>query len=248
MRTRTNFSSAPSAPTSAERRDLLLVARARSGDQAAFDALVARNREAVEAAARGICTAAPGRVEEVVQDAFLSAWRSLAGQGIVGYDPARGPVLAWLVTIARARAIDAMRVVRLHERRVHGDGDAELARLSSPDTPAAGLLRAETAAELRAAVAALPDEQREVVELAYFREWSQSEIAAALAVPIGTVKGRLRLSYSRLRRSLSAPARPPRVGSAPVGRRTAGKQLPRVAAAERGRSVQTPRSFGRWHP
>jgi RNA polymerase sigma-70 factor (ECF subfamily) len=191
----------------ADRRDQLLLTRARCGDQAAFDELYVRNFAAVRGTVRRICATEPSGVDEVVQDVFIAAWRSLAGHGIAAHDPARGGVGGWLCMIARARAIDAMRAVRLRQTRGQSPAGDELDHVAAQEVPVADVIRAETAAELRSAVAGLPRTQREIVELAYFRELTHSEIAQALAVPIGTVKGRLRLSYSRLRPSLSELAR-----------------------------------------
>lgn len=193
----------PGLPVLGERHDRALLARARAGDQGAFRELYVRNLAAVQAVARRICAGEPTRAEEVVQDVFLAAWRSLAGDGIAAHDPSRGGVGAWLVTITRARAIDAMRAVRLQQARGHSSGGEEqLDQIAAPEETDADLLQAETVAELRSAVAELPRAQREVVELAYFSELTHAEIAERLILPIGTVKGRLRLSYERLRRPL----------------------------------------------
>jgi RNA polymerase sigma-70 factor (ECF subfamily) len=132
--------------------------------------------------------------EDVVQEAFLSVWRSESG-----YDAARGSVRGWALGVVRHRAIDAVR------RRATTPPVAFEHQLEQiVEQPSAALtevevLRRESARELRGALGALPGEQSQVIELAYFGGFSQSEIAEMLALPIGTVKGRMRLGLEKIR-------------------------------------------------
>jgi len=138
--------------------------------------------------------------EEVSQEAFLSAWRSGAR-----YDRARGSVRTWLLGVVRNRAIDVLR--REATRGAPALSlDADVAPVREPATPEltdVEAVRREAAREVRGVLAQLPDEQLKVVELAYFGGLSQSEIAAALGMPLGTVKGRMRLAMEKMRAKLA---------------------------------------------
>jgi len=133
--------------------------------------------------------------EDVLQEAFLGAWRH-AGRYVAG----KGSVKTWLLAIVHHRAIDAVRRRRpstaLPERE-----DAPPPALTIPDLW--GEVSAHLdAATVRAALAELPDAQREAIELAYFGGLTQQEIAARTGAPLGTVKGRMRLALVAMRRRL----------------------------------------------
>jgi RNA polymerase sigma-70 factor (ECF subfamily) len=128
--------------------------------------------------------------EECTQDVFVSVWRT-AGS----YEPARARVSTWLLTIARNRAIDATR--RRAARPVDPHEDVWTTE-RAPDT-ADLVSHADEAARVAAALAELPDSQREAISLAYFDGLSHTEIAERLGLPVGTVKGRIRLALDRLR-------------------------------------------------
>jgi RNA polymerase sigma factor (sigma-70 family) len=133
--------------------------------------------------------------EDVVQDAFLGAWRN-AGRYIEG----KGSVKTWLLSIVHHRAVDAVRrrkpTVELPERE-----DVPPPSLTLPDVwgEVAGNLDRE---EIAAALATLSDVQREAIELAYFGGLTQQEIAARTGTPLGTVKSRIRLGLLAMRRAL----------------------------------------------
>lgn len=138
--------------------------------------------------------------EELLQETFFHAWR-----GASTYDASRGPVASWLVTIARNRGIDELRRGRRQPRPVPHGGQTESEFLRWPDPVAdvagqgwADMRRAEVTAALRQ----LPTSQRIALELAYFEGLSQSEIAARLQEPLGTVKTRVRLGLRKLRQLL----------------------------------------------
>jgi RNA polymerase sigma-70 factor (ECF subfamily) len=126
----------------------------------------------------------------------LSLWRSGAR-----YDHRRGSVRSWVLGVVHNRAIDTFRraVVRT-SRDVSDDGITE--RMVAPERTDAEVERRDEADKVRGALTALPDEQRQVIELAYFGGFSHSQIAEMLKLPAGTVKGRMRLGLSKLRVSL----------------------------------------------
>lgn len=136
-----------------------------------------------------------GAADDAVQGAFLNVWRAAAT-----YDAARGTARTWLLTIVHRQAIDALRA-----RRARGgatvDIDAMLSLGGDQDT-AAQVIASLEAERVRAALAILSPEQRQVIDLAYFGGLSQTEIAARVAIPLGTVKGRMRLGLEKLRGAL----------------------------------------------
>jgi RNA polymerase sigma-70 factor (ECF subfamily) len=131
-----------------------------------------------------------GDAEEVVQEVFLSAWRS--GHT---YDASRGSTHTWILSMVRNRSIDVLRARKRRPVQPLAEG------VDPPDpldVPTQAVVAVDAVAA-RAALQTLPDEQRQVIELAYFSGKSHSEIANELAAPIGTVKGRIRLGLDRLR-------------------------------------------------
>lgn len=132
--------------------------------------------------------------EECTQDVFLRAWRR-AGE----YDPGRGKVSTWLFAIARNRSIELWRAGA--RRSAHTQTLAAALQVDgrSPDDPAELASAADEAIRVAEALAELPREQLETIQLAYFEGLSHSEIAERLDLPLGTVKGRIRLALDRLR-------------------------------------------------
>lgn len=171
--------------------DRAALLRMRSGDESALGSLYDRWAPQVRALARRIVGDADS-AEEVVEDAFWQAWRNADR-----FDAGRGDVGAWLLTIARSRALDR---VRSERRRIpSARDDAAIALIPSPADTVATLVAAERALRVRAALAELPPEQREVLDLAYFGGLSQTEIAERTQTQLGTVKGRIRLAMEKLR-------------------------------------------------
>ncbi len=136
--------------------------------------------------------------EDVTQEAFVSIWRSGAR-----YDRARGSVRSWTLGIVRNRAIDLLRSRSGRTPKLGFDDEAVLEQRPSGDLTDEAALQRETAQEVRGALCELPAEQSKVIELAYFGGFSQSEIAEMLGVPLGTVKGRLRLGLEKIRGRLA---------------------------------------------
>ena len=136
--------------------------------------------------------------EDVAQEAFLSIWRSR-----LRYQPERGSVRTWVLGIVHNRGIDALRRSFVHDRRrVEVEGIEE--KHEAPELTDVEAARRDEARSVRSALDALPEDQSRVIELAYFGGFSHSQIAQMLEMPIGTVKGRMRLGLDKLRRSLVA--------------------------------------------
>lgn len=173
-----------------------LLTLAREDDADAFAVIYDRHATAAYSLAYRICGA---RVlaEDVVQEAFLSVWRRLDR-----YDPARGEVRSWLLGIVHNGAIDKLRQSATHERR-RASSDGLEDRLQAPERTDIEVEQREQANEVRSALLALPDEQRHVIELAYFGGLTHTEIAARLELPVGTIKGRMRLGLAKLAGTLS---------------------------------------------
>lgn len=168
-----------------------LLSLAREGDDRAFDEVYRRVRPAAIAVATQVCGRAAA--EDAVQSAFLSAWTAVAR-----YRPERGSARSWLLSIARNRAIDILR-----EQRRRGPVAELEFEPEDPERTETLVVRQEMNRDVRRALRGLPADQREVLELAYYSELSQAEIASALRVPLGTVKGRARLGLRKLPGELS---------------------------------------------
>ncbi|MGC9370574.1 MAG: sigma-70 family RNA polymerase sigma factor [Paracoccaceae bacterium] len=135
--------------------------------------------------------AAPDIAEECAQDVMATLWHKAHL-----FDPARASVATWVFTIARNRRIDLLR----KERRPEPE---DLPWGPEPDPEQAEILGLQQESEqLAAALAALPEKQRHLIEKAYFGELSHSEIAAETGLPLGTIKSRIRLALDRLRHAM----------------------------------------------
>jgi RNA polymerase sigma-70 factor (ECF subfamily) len=131
--------------------------------------------------------------EEILQDLFLQLWRNPSR-----FDANRGSLPAWLMVIGRNRAISRLR--SRERREVSEDSDGfSMDSLPSPENIESDAQRAELARRLRVAMASLPAEQREAVELAYFEGMTQTEIATRTGSPLGTVKSRVRAAMQALK-------------------------------------------------
>ena len=174
----------------------------RRGDTLAFEVVYERHATAAFSLAYRM-TGTRNVAEDVVQEAFLSLWRSGAR-----YDRDRGSVRTWVLGIVHNRAIDALRRSRVpHRRRASYGGIEE--RFESGERTDVEVARRDEAREVRTALRSLPAEQSHVIELAYFGGFSHSEIADMLHTPIGTVKGRMRLGLKKMRGELNGLAELP---------------------------------------
>ena len=197
----------PAAESQAE--DLESLRRFASGDQGAAAGLYDRHARALYSLILRI-VGDEGEAEDVLQEVFVQAFRQ-AGR----YDSSRGAVAAWLLMMARSRAIDR---VRARRARVEGrTGEVTVLNDlpdSQPDASSA-MLDEEQTRLVREALAGLPLLQRMAIELAYYEGLSHTEIAERLEQPLGTVKTRIRLGLLKLRDVLDHPNAPsPRVGDA----------------------------------
>jgi RNA polymerase sigma-70 factor (ECF subfamily) len=182
-----------------ELRDLAdeeLMQLVRRGEAQAFELVYERHCNAAFSLAYRMC-GSRSAAEDVVQEAFLSLWRSGAR-----YDRARGSVRTWVLGIVHNRAIDALRRSVVHDRRRASDEGIE-ERFEARDRTDVEVARLDEAQEVRQALETLPAEQCRVIELAYFGGFTQTEIASMLNTPIGTVKGRMRLGLEKMRGQLS---------------------------------------------
>jgi RNA polymerase sigma-70 factor (ECF subfamily) len=166
-------------------------------DPAAFEVFYDRHGAAAYSLAYRI-VGDRGTAEEVSQEAFLSIWRSRAR-----YDRARGGVRSWLLGVVRNRAIDTVRRAAGGAPRLDADDEAALAARPAPELTEVEAVRRETAREVRGALDELPEDQSRVLKLAYFGGFSQSEIAKMLEMPLGTVKGRMRLGLEKIRATMA---------------------------------------------
>ena len=171
-----------------------LIALVGKGDGTALMTLYDRyNRQAFGLAFRILSDAATA--EEVVQDAFLALWRNATS-----FDTSRGAVKTWLLTIVHNRSIDRIRSAK---SRV-GQVELEVADYAGANTdPWDDVTDQLDGEQVRAAVAELPPDQRTAVEMAYFQGLTHQEISDRTSIPLGTVKGRLRLGLRKLSTSLA---------------------------------------------
>lgn len=140
-----------------------------------------------------------GLAEDVVQESFVALWRNADR-----YDPTRASMRSWLCRIVRNRAIDRLRGTAGRQRHDYSLDD--ITAMSSAADVVSDVLRREETRLVLVALAALPPAQRQAIELAYYGGYTQTEIAALTAAPLGTVKGRTRLAMRALAVAL-APMR-----------------------------------------
>jgi RNA polymerase sigma-70 factor, ECF subfamily len=174
-----------------------LVLRVAGGDVPSFEAIYDRH----SAQAFGLAMRITGRrraAEEATQDAFLGVWRAARS-----YDMSRGTLKTWLLSMVRNRSIDVVRREGRHDRDVEID-DALVDGLASNERGTEEQVSdREDARDTRQLLLGLSDDQRQVIELAYFTGLTQSEIADKVGAPIGTIKGRQRLALIKMHRELT---------------------------------------------
>jgi RNA polymerase sigma-70 factor, ECF subfamily len=183
-------------PTLADHDDDLAL-RTADGDVEAFKALYSRHNAQVFRVALRV-SGRQAAAEEATQDTFLSLWRTARS-----FDPKRGTLKAWLLCAARNRSIDGIRREARHSRTVEID-DVIANQREATDRTDDEVIRRDEASTARDLLAALPREQRQVIELGFFGGLSQVEIAKAVGIPLGTVKGRQRLALQRMHLQLQA--------------------------------------------
>lgn len=181
-------------------RDAELAARLVAGDEGALAEVYAEHAAFVHGLARRV-TASTSLAEDVTQEVFVTLWERPHA-----FDPCRGSLRAWLGVLTHRRSVDRVRretTARRYETR-RATTASPLPPADVADAAAAALL----AERVRQAVAALPDDQRRAVELAYFGGRTYVEVAEILGIPEGTAKSRLRLAMRRLAVTLG-PERSP---------------------------------------
>ncbi len=176
--------------------DVELIAAVAAGDRGALAALYDRHA--------GVMMALGVRIlrdrheaEEILHDVFLEAWKR-AGD----YDPSRGAVRTWLMLRMRSRCLDLVKSARRSRTRAAG---ATLEGVAGSVDPVAA--NVADGSRVRGALAALPEEQRTILELGYFGGLSCSEMATELGIPIGTVKSRLHAALTKLRTQFAMEVR-----------------------------------------
>jgi RNA polymerase sigma-70 factor, ECF subfamily len=174
-----------------------LMAHVSTGDAKAFEIIFDRHADVAFSLAYRMC-GRRGMAEDIVQESFLSLWRSGAR-----YDRTRGSVRSWVLGVVHNRAIDLFRRDSVRTSKDIVDEEA-VERLAAADSTEREAERRDEASQVRTALAGLPEDQRKVIELAYFGGFSHSQIAEMLGLPAGTVKGRMRLGLTKLRGSLEA--------------------------------------------
>ena len=187
----------PTADTHHGSRDADIWERVCAGESAALDALYARHGGLVYS----ICLRVLGEealAEDATQEVFLNLWRRRSG-----WDPELGRFGAWLATAARNRAVD---IARQRRSRTGRESEQELDRLpgGSGDDPWDALTREMERDVVREAVRQLPDSQQEVIALAYWGGYTHRDISGMLDLPLGTVKGRMRLALEKMQSFLDA--------------------------------------------
>jgi RNA polymerase sigma-70 factor, ECF subfamily len=190
------FASAKASSGPHKLADEELMALVQAGDADAFEVIYDRHCNAAFSLAYRMC----GRrasAEDVLQDTFLVLWRSSAQ-----YERSRGSVRNWVLRIAHNRAVDALRRGMVRDKHATHDEGA-LERVAGLEQVEEQTLGHEQAREVRGALGGLPPEQSRVIELAYFGGFTHTEIASMLEMPVGTVKGRMRLGLAKLRLTLA---------------------------------------------
>ncbi len=177
--------------------DAMLVHRLLQKDVSAFEQLYDRHSRIVYGLLLRILQQA-GTAEEVAQDVFLQLWRNAAQ-----YDESRGPFVPWLLTLARNRALDTLRLKSERQRR-REDQAEEMPPVVAVPQYEKELDEKRRAERVRALMGSLNPQQKKAIELAYFEGLSHTEIAAALKEPLGTVKSWIRNGLLRLKEGLQA--------------------------------------------
>ena len=177
--------------------DAQIVRRIGAGDSAALAELYDRYSGMLQALAARVLGNI-GDAEEVLQEAFLQVWRQ-AGR----WDPARSSVSTWLVLITRSRAIDRLRSRNVKQRTLTAVQSENRNTHTSPQG-ARDVLLSERRKRLDTEMQALPTEQRDVLEMAFYRGMTQREISESTGIPLGTVKTRTLLAMKKLRTALAA--------------------------------------------
>ncbi len=167
------------------------------GDSAAFEVFYERHAGAAYSLAHRIMGDLAA-AQDVTQEAFVSIWRSRER-----YDATRGSARVWLLSVLRNRAVDALRQRTRRPTNAAIEAEEVLEFRAGEERTDEEAIRLDTSRRLRGVLAELPIDQSQVLELAYFGGFTHSEIAEMLALPLGTVKGRMRLGLERIRSDMA---------------------------------------------
>lgn len=185
------------APSDAERQlDADLLTRIAAGDESAFGRLYDRFAPGLYSLVLRMVRDEK-EAEDVLQEGFAHVWRRAST-----YDPARSSAFTWAVMVFRNKAIDRMRVRQRRDRAVDRASENPLLFPAQDDRSAEVPALHERQAQVRAALAEIPEEQKLAVELAFFGGFTHEQIAEKLGTPLGTIKARIRRGLLRLRESL----------------------------------------------
>jgi RNA polymerase sigma-70 factor, ECF subfamily len=183
----------------AETNDVELLKWISSGDVTAFEILYERYGRAMFSLCLRLLHE-PTEAEEVTQEAFLRVWCQATR-----YDPARGSAATWLLTITHHLVIDHVR--RRRNDAIPSSPHLDAATAVALDDPGDQAVTKVLGSQIRRAVRGLAPEQRQAIWLTHFAGFTQREVADALALPLGTVKSRVRLGLQNLRRAVGGPSR-----------------------------------------
>ena len=174
-------------------RDVELLARVAQGDEQAFGQFYRRCADGLFGLALKMMNDA-GEAEDVLQDGFSYMWKKAAT-----YDAARSSPFTWAVMIVRNKAIDRLRV-RQRQARIVEKATVEFLHFTdTDDVSSREPVRREQCAQVRAALAEIPDDQKQAIEMAFLAGLTHEQIAQRLDAPLGTVKARIRRGLLRLR-------------------------------------------------
>lgn len=173
--------------------DLLVLAA--EGDERAFEVLYDRHGKVAWSLAYRLL-GERGAAEDLVQEAFLAVWNQAAR-----YTSSKGSVRTWILAILHNRAVDRLRQGAANKRRQEA---LEHVAAIAPDAPDAAdeAMERLAVAEINDALGDVPDDQLQVIRLAYYGGYTHHEIAEMLSMPLGTVKSRMRLGLERMRRNI----------------------------------------------
>jgi RNA polymerase sigma-70 factor (ECF subfamily) len=171
--------------------DEALMVQVQAGDHEAFGEIYDRYSARAYRIALGICRDT-GRAQDAVQESFISVWRSSRS-----YEPGRGALGSWLLTVTRHRALDVARAHATHSAR--RSSEEQLDSVAGTGQVAEDVIKQAQTSHLKTLLHRLPEAQREVITLAYYGQLTHAQIADHLDLPPGTVKGRIRLGLEKLR-------------------------------------------------
>jgi RNA polymerase sigma-70 factor (ECF subfamily) len=196
LESRRTYRSISSGPPEREREFAALVAGMARGDEDALASLYDRTNRIVYGIALRIVGEA-ATAEDVAMEVYLQAWRT-AGS----YDPDRGRVLPWLITLARSRSLDSLRSRKARRAHLEKDVNDVLDLSESRPDPESAIIEHGRSRIVREAIAQLAPGHREAIELAYFSGLTHAEAAQKTGLPLGTVKTRIRSGMLHLRELL----------------------------------------------